>query len=236
MGAPAFTDLVRTFIKGASPWWQRGTTPMTKEWVIRDPVHGYIELSPQEVAVLDTRVVQRLRGIKQLANTHLVFPGATHTRFEHSLGTLAVASRMAARIPSLKGNAEAMANLRLAGLLHDLGHGPFSHVSEDIVARIVGSPKFNTVAIAVQAARLDEPLRSALGHRADAVLDLMDRGEKQSVTYDILDGPLDADKLDYLVRDSHYCGVPYGNPDTIRVLYTLREIRGRQPEETYLGT
>src|SRR5437773_8131892 len=113
------------------------STNAPKEWVIRDPVHGYIEPSQQEIDVIDQLAFQRLRGIKQLANTFLVFPGATHTRFEHSYGTMFVASQMVSRVDSLKGEKEKERQIRLAALLHDLGHGPFSHVSEDIVARTI---------------------------------------------------------------------------------------------------
>lgn len=208
---------------------------MTKEWLVRDPIHGYIEPTAQEIDLIDAPIFQRLRNIKQLANTYLVFPGATHTRFEHSLGTMFVASQMVSRIDSLKGEKEKERQIRLAALLHDLGHGPFSHVSEDIVARTIGEKNFGNIAIALDAFQLDGSIRDALGKDIDVVLDLLARGNRQATEYDVLDGPLDADKHDYLVRDSHYSGVPYGNPDTLRVLYTLREITRGNPPETYLG-
>ena len=208
---------------------------MTKEWLVRDPIHGYIEPTAQEIDLIDAPIFQRLRHIKQLANTYLVFPGATHTRFEHSLGTMFVASQMVSRIDSLKGEKEKERQIRLAALLHDLGHGPFSHVSEDIVARTIGVKNFGNISIALDAFELDGSVRNALGKDIDVVLDLLARGNRQATEYDVLDGPLDADKHDYLVRDSHYSGVPYGNPDTLRVLYTLREITRGTPPETYLG-
>jgi HD superfamily phosphohydrolase len=204
-----------------------------KERLIREPIHGYIQPTPQEIQVIDTPEFQRLRGIRQLANTSLVFPGATHTRFEHCLGVMEVASRMVDRLSSLRDDAEAKRRIRLAALLHDLGHGPFSHVSEDIVSRITGDGKFSNVSIAVDAVRTRPDLQSVLQSDAEDVASILTREEGQRLEYDIIDGQIDADKLDYLQRDSHYCGVPYGLPDILRVLYTIREIQ--HGEETYLG-
>ncbi|HHY38524.1 MAG TPA: HD domain-containing protein [Clostridia bacterium] len=94
---------------------------------VRDPIHGMIYYSDLEEAVINTPVVQRLRGIKQLALTEYAYPGAKHSRFEHSLGTMHIAGRLAKKV----GLSEEECNdVRLAALLHDLGHGPFSHVPE----------------------------------------------------------------------------------------------------------
>src|SRR5215216_4617520 len=97
---------------------------------IRDPIHGFIELTPRERAAADTPIVQRLRSISQLALTYLVYPGARHTRFEHSLGVCHVAGRLA---DELELPARDARTVRLAALLHDIGHGPFSHVSENVL-------------------------------------------------------------------------------------------------------
>ena len=206
-----------------------------KEWVVRDPIHGFVEPTQQEIDLIDTPVFQRLRGIKQLANTHLVFPGATHTRFEHSYGTMHMAWRMARRVPSLPASSDRMRILRLTGLLHDIGHGPFSHVSEDIVSRVLKQDKFDNVSIALDAITLNDGLRSNLGKDTDAVLDLLGNKERASIDHDIIDSDLDADKLDYLLRDSYYTGVPYGHPDTLRILYTLKEIPAHEGSEFSLG-
>ncbi len=101
---------------------------MSEERRIRDPIHGFVELSGKEIDVVDTPVFQRLRRLRQLALAYLVYPGALHTRFEHSLGVCQIARLIA---EALKLNADDRTLLRLAALLHDLGHGPFSHVSED---------------------------------------------------------------------------------------------------------
>jgi HD superfamily phosphohydrolase len=208
---------------------------LPKPWTIRDPVHGYIEPSEQEIRILDTQAMQRLRGIKQLANTHLVFPGATHTRFEHSYGTMHMAGAMAMRIKGLNDNQDRVRRIRLAALVHDIGHGPFSHVSEDIMSRVIKQDrKFDNVKIALDAIQLVDPIRTELGKDIDAVLDLLGNKEKANIDHDFIDSPIDADKLDYLNRDSYYCGVPYGHPDTLHILHT---IMGFHPghDESYLG-
>jgi HD superfamily phosphohydrolase len=97
---------------------------------IRDPIHGLIKYDEKEEKLINSSIFQRLRGIKQLALANLVYPGAHHTRFEHCIGTMHLAGRIAKQ---LKLSTERIKILRLAGLLHDIGHGPFSHVSEQIM-------------------------------------------------------------------------------------------------------
>src|SRR5262245_61985034 len=99
---------------------------------VRDPVHGMIQLTDHEWAAVDTACFQRLRGIRELARTDLVYPGATHTRFEHSIGVCHVATRIAGA-PNVRLGEDQTRIVGLAALLHDLGHGPFSHVSEDVI-------------------------------------------------------------------------------------------------------
>lgn len=206
--------------------------------LIRDPIHGDLELTGTEVRIVDSDVFQRLRRIKQLSNTHLVFPGATHTRFEHSVGTMHVAGRMAHRLDGLKDDPKRVSQIRLTALLHDLGHGPFSHTSEVIMEELTGK-EIGNVRIAGDAISLLDSLRNPLGGDYEAVADLLQKktqnGTKVGVDYDILDGPIDGDKLDYLIRDSYYCGVPYGHPDILRILHSLRRIQPPAKEESYLG-
>lgn len=103
---------------------------MSEAREIRDPVFNFIRLTGTEAEIVDTTVFQRLRNIRQLAFANLVYPGALHTRFEHSLGVCHIASLMA---ESLGVSGEDYDLLRLAALLHDIGHGPFSHISENIL-------------------------------------------------------------------------------------------------------
>lgn len=204
--------------------------------IVRDPIHGYVNLTEREVKIVDLPVFQRLRGIKQLANTHLVYPGAVHTRFEHSLGTLEMAYRITQRIRSLRNEAEKLRSIRYAALLHDVGHGPFSHVYEDIVSRVAKN-SFKHESVTLDILETDENLANILGTDLDLVLDLLKGDKKRFVEHCIISGPLDADKLDYLQRDSYHAGVAYGVFDSIRVLHTLKEIKGRflETEESYLG-
>lgn len=205
--------------------------------IVRDPIHGYVNLTEREVKIVDLPVFQRLRGIKQLANTHLVYPGAVHTRFEHSLGILEMAHKMTQRIRSLRNELEKLRSIRYAALLHDVGHGPFSHVYEDIVSRVAKNSNFKHESVTLDILGTDEDLANILGADRDLVLDLLRGDKKRFVEHCIISGPLDADKLDYLQRDSYHAGVAYGVFDSIRVLHTLKEIRGRflETEESYLG-
>ncbi|MCE5252156.1 HD domain-containing protein, partial [bacterium] len=99
------------------------------EYAIRDPIHGFIGISELERKIIDTEIFQRLRRIKQLALAYLVYPGALHTRFEHSLGVLNIAGKIAEKLfnEGVIKNQDNVQIIRLAALLHDLGHGPFSH-------------------------------------------------------------------------------------------------------------
>ncbi len=105
---------------------------MGKHHKVRDPVHNFVHLRDRELKLVDTPVFQRLRGIRQLAMANLVYPGALHTRFDHSLGVCHVSGLMAAELGIQEDDLELV---RLAALLHDIGHGPFSHVSENSLQR-----------------------------------------------------------------------------------------------------
>lgn len=201
----------------------------------RDPIHGFIDLTSQEAKIVDTPVFQRLRNIKQLAHTSLVFPSATHTRFEHSLGTLCVADKMVSRLRIDVDDEDTARCIRLAALLHDLGHGPFSHVSEEIVSRIIESTGFDNVSIALDAIESDRELRKNLGSDFERVSDILDQGEKEGFEYDIVNGPIDADKHDYLARDSYFTGVPYGIFDSLRVISSICGIKEPSHAKPSLG-
>jgi len=188
----------------------------------RDPVHGFIRLEGRECDVVDTPIFQRLRRIKQLALAHLVYPGAVHTRLEHTLGVVHVAGRLCQR---LQVEAEPTRIIRLAALLHDIGHGPFSHPSEEVLAALVtaegrteGSEthKIHEV-ITREIIRTDPDLRRLISERdREDIIKLLDKGWGPPLNKDIVSGPLDADKQDYLLRDSHHCGVRYGIYDISR--------------------
>jgi len=222
---------------------------------IRDPIYGFIEFNEWERDIINHPVFQRLRRIRQLGLTSMIYPGAMHTRFEHSLGVMHLATKMFDNIIKKDKNKRLLEDelgygeggferdkqlLRLAALLHDVGHAPFSHASEELFP---SNPKNNkyfkhedyTVAI------IKGPLREAIEKhpingnyriRADEVSDLIMGNPKilgKRVFWKvIISSQLDADRGDYLLRDSLHCGVKYGIYDVERLLVTLA--LGKDPE------
>lgn len=193
---------------------------MTIEWEfknIRDPIHGFVGVTERELKLLDTYPMQRLRRIKQLACADLVYPGAVHTRFEHSIGTLYVADKMAERITLADHEKEV---IRCASLLHDMGHGPFSHGFEAILS-IANQARVGHEDITVALMKEVPEISDTLGDLYDDVLKLFVDTQIDSASKMILSSEIDADKLDYLQRDSYHVGVTYGLFDFKRVLLTL---------------
>lgn len=217
---------------------------------IRDPVHGSIAITGAELPIVDSRVYQRLRGIKQLGFTDQAFPGATHTRYAHGIGAMDVATRMFdALFPESRGELSQACRarfrqvLRLAVLLHDVGHPPASHASEPSmpIRAALGLDRFTPDELLEQASHEDytrailvmselRPLVDAalapFGSVAEDVAHLVtgrypERGSvfvEQGIDYfpllsQIVSGELDADRMDYLQRDAFYAGVSYGKFD-----------------------
>jgi HD superfamily phosphohydrolase len=205
---------------------------------IRDPIHGFIELRVAERDAVDSEWFQRLREIRQLAMTHLVYPGAVHTRFEHSLGVCHLAGEIVRELSTRADiNAHDAQTVRAAALLHDIGHGPFSHVSEAVLdARQNLRGVHEAISIAI--IRTDPQLHAALGedicHRAADLVAHAGDFAVRTAFRDIVTGPSDADKLDYLLRDSYYAGVEYGNYDLKRLIDTVQVVNAGGVE-TYLG-
>jgi HD superfamily phosphohydrolase len=195
---------------------------------VRDPVHSFIRVEKKEADLVATPVMQRLRGIRQLAMASLVYPGALHTRFEHSLGVFHIACQMA----ELLGLDEHAARIiRYAALLHDIGHGPFSHVSENALEQYADRSTLDEdqkrekihELITARILLTDNRIRDILGRDDcnDIVALLGPSGWGEPVNRGIVSGPLDADKQDYLLRDSHFCGVQYGIFDIHQMLRSL---------------
>lgn len=183
---------------------------------VRDPLYGFIGLTTDEIKILDSPPLQRLRGIKQLAFAHLVYPSANHTRFEHSLGVLHIATRMAEQLGLSDGDVRI---LRYATLLHDTGHGPFSHVFESFLGRENnGNVTHETI---TQKIIQEDPIVSGILNKdIDAVVRIFE-DSNNSILRQILSSNLDADKIDYLRRDAFHIGVAYGLFDLERILHTL---------------
>jgi hypothetical protein len=191
---------------------------------IRDPIHGFIERTPTEENIINTAVFQRLRGIRQLAMASLVYPGALHTRFEHSIGVMHIAKKLAAN-RNFEIEEETKKLIGLAALLHDIGHGPFSHVSEAILKKYHSSKiKENKIHELITCNIIDQnyeisKLTSPIERRK--IIDLLSGTGGESIVRNIISGPLDADKQDYLLRDSYFCGVKYGIYDIDRLIGVL---------------
>lgn len=178
--------------------------------IIKDPVHGYVEVSADAVSLLDSPLIQRLRYVRQLGFAHQVYPGANHTRFEHSLGTMHLA-QIFCRLLGLDSDQERL--IAAAGLLHDIGHGPYSHASERLMAEFCGH-RHHQVEELIRGDALAGTLES-LGLDAREVCAVI---EGDHPLAGIIHGDLDVDRMDYLLRDAHYTGVPYGTVDAHRLM------------------
>jgi len=195
--------------------------------VVRDPLWDNIRLDPEALAVVDTPAVQRLRYVRQLGHAFLVYPGATHSRFEHALGAYHLARRVLAQLEDTGdarlGPAERV-GLKLAALLHDIGHYPFSHSLEE-----AGLPHHESLAerhlaqgeLAERLVGLGAPPAQLL-----ALIRGREGGAHRQPLAGLVSGSLDVDKLDYLSRDAWMCGVPYGVIDVDRLLMSLTVARG----------
>ena len=181
---------------------------------IKDSVHDHIEVEGVAAALLDTPPVQRLRRISQLGTVTYVYPSANHTRFEHSIGVAHLADRALDHLGIEGQQAE---RARAAALLHDIGHTPYSHNIEELVHRHTG--KYHDDVGDLLASGPVARVLSEHGLNPDAVADLV-AGEGQ--LGQIVSGELDVDRMDYLVRDAHHTGVPYGTIDTGRLVRALR--------------
>jgi len=177
---------------------------------IRDSVHGNLQLDEFEVRLADTPEIQRLRRIKQLGFTYLVYPGANHTRFEHSIGTMYLVSRLAR---NLKLDEDTHSLVRSCAILHDAGHGPFSHVSE---GGIDSSHEELTSKLIKES-----QLRDILSEKF-SVKEVLKVISGEGPLGQMLSGELDVDRMDYLLRDSYYTGVAYGVIDVERLIYNMK--------------
>ena len=187
-------------------------------------MYGFIDLSKIETELIDTDFFRRLQDIKQLSHAYLVYPSAIHTRFEHSLGALYVADRMCSQLNFPPTRKEIV---RIAMLLHDIGHGPYSHVFEKVLERVNKKP-INHEEISQWIIKEDSTIKEILGSRLKTVLELLEKDDHASywnneisLNSDVISSSIDADKLDYLRRDSYHIGVAYGSFDLARIIHTL---------------
>jgi len=225
---------------------------------IRCPIHGFITLNDWERTVISEPAFQRLRRIRQLAWTDYVYPGAMHTRFEHSLGVMHVASLLYDAIceksaeilkSDLSYNQDGLGRdrqlVRFAALLHDVGHAPFSHASEELFPKRPEGKRYkhedysvSIIKSELKSAIEDHPLNANYGFHAEDVSALIEGSAKakQPIFWrDLIDGQMDADRMDYLLRDGHHAGVEYGRFDLKRIVTTVRAISSRDGHSPQLG-
>lgn len=211
-----------------------------------DPVHGSVKVSGLQLELLDRHEMQRLRYVRQLDMGYLVFPGANHTRFEHCLGTFHLAGRMA---DALELTGTEKAEVVTAGLLHDISHAPLSHTLEELIVERTGKDHMSMAREIVMGRtqtfrERDADLFGGTCSIAEAIADAgLDPGRvcdiiehprsrspsagwrshfsPEDLLHQIIHGPIDADQMDYLLRDAHYTGVKWGAIDVERILDTI---------------
>jgi hypothetical protein len=211
--------------------------------ILRDPVHGLVAfegLAERVVeALLATAEVQRLRRVRQLGLTALVFPGAEHTRFAHALGAAHVMVRLQERIraaedelpPGQRMDAEAAADAIAAALLHDLGHGPFSHTFEEVLPHARKHESWTVEAIRSEATEVHHALERLSAGMSERVASLLSGRYRLGYLARAVSGTLDVDRCDYLLRDSRMTGVSYGLYDLDWLLRALGfgQVPGQDP-------
>jgi hypothetical protein len=191
---------------------------------IRDPVHGYIKITEAERDVIDTPFVQRLRRIHQLAGAYMVYPGAVHTRFDHVTGAMHVAGQIADALSLRIGiSPDAVQEIRLAALLHDVGHGPFSHTFEEVLADKTTTTHEDISQRIISETSVSDVLNShGFSPKKMSAFAIGKQSTKPPFMNEIIAGGLSADIMDYLLRDSYFTGVEYGKVDVQRVIDSLR--------------
>ena len=213
------------------------------EKVFRDPVHNLMRFDTDRdrliLTLIDTAEVQRLRNIRQMGVSDLIFPGATHTRFSHALGTTFLMKRVLERMELLRKDAqhakivqsldEHREILLAAGLLHDLGHFPYSHLMEEALQ--IDHEAWSIHLIQNPDSQVNQVLADANPQYPARVAKLLRRTFKPSYAVKLISSQLDVDRLDYLIRDSLNTGVGYGRFDLDWLLHSLRIVEAREDYE-----
>lgn len=200
---------------------------LVEEKVFKDPVHRYVHVRDQVIwDLIGTTEFQRLRRIRQLGTTYLVFHGAEHSRFNHSLGVYEVVRRIVDDI--FQGRPEWDENERLlvlcAALLHDLGHGPFSHAFESVFHT---DHEYYTRQILLGNTEVNTVLRRVSEDFPEQVAQVIEKKYPNEIVIGLISSQIDADRMDYLQRDAYYTGVSYGHFDMERILRVMRPRKGK---------
>jgi hypothetical protein len=191
---------------------------------IKDPVHGYVYITEQEKEVIDSYPVQRLRRLRQLAGSEYVYPGANHTRFEHSIGVMYLAGKVTEN-PNVSRliNENEAETVKIAALLHDVGHGPFSHVFEYLLDKELGKTHEDITQWIIRNSELKDTLRQN-GYSPEQVGKLATgklHRPKKAFLDQIISSAVDVDKQDFIVRDTYHTGAEYGFIDIFRLIHAL---------------
>jgi HD superfamily phosphohydrolase len=198
--------------------------PLRYSKQIYDNVHGYINITEHEMRLIDTPIFQRLREVKQLGPTYLVFPGATHTRFSHSIGTMFMMDLFAKNtLRDVEVDDDTLQKLRIAALLHDVGHYPFSHTLEEVITHSMHGKshvEFGTMLIR-------KLLSEELGTFTYDEINCLIEGDRSNPLSMLLSSAIDADKSDYMLRDSYNTGVPYGQVNISSLLRIMHFEKNR---------
>ena len=194
---------------------------------IIDPIHDFVRVYDNELKIIDTPIFQRLRRIRQLSGAHLIYPGAQHTRFEHSLGVMHIAS-MAGQVLAEKGvvSSDDIQILRLASLLHDIGHGPFSHLFEEIFEekrKISHEDLGRDIILKTEIG----DIISKNGFDKKLITKLAFGDSKFQFMNEIISGALSADIMDYLLRDGYFTGAEHAKIDHHRLTYSLNVYKNK---------
>lgn len=208
---------------------------LSERKVIRDPIHGYINIEYRVVwEAIDSKEFQRLRRIRQLGGDFQVYPSAEHSRFTHSLGVYEIVRRMVSEITTLQAEVSEYDKIAvmLAALLHDIGHGPFSHAFEQVTKH---NHEDYTAKIILGDTEINNVLSKVSKRLAADVVSIIQHNHKNDILNQIVSAQLDADRMDYLLRDSYFSATSYGQFDLERILRTLR-VRENTDGKKYLVT
>lgn len=194
---------------------------------IKDPVHGYVYINEFERELIDSLPFQRLHRLRQLAGAEFVYPGANHTRFEHSIGVMYLAGCLTENSGLSKyiSNEEAQM-IRVAALLHDVGHGPFSHVFEHLLEKFLAKTHEDLTEWVIKKSELADIITKN-GYEPNEIARLaIGRLHKPRKAFldQIISSAVDVDKLDFIVRDTHHTGAKYGSVDIFRLIHSLEVI------------
>jgi HD superfamily phosphohydrolase len=198
--------------------------PKTYWGEIKDPVHGYVYITEAEKTIIDSYSMQRLRRLRQLAGSEYVYPGGNHTRFEHCVGVMYLAGKVVEN-PNISqaGDDEEVEATRIAGLLHDVGHGPFSHVFEQLLIKDLDKTHEDITSWIIEKDELNEKLKK-IGFKPEEVGKLAVgklRKPCKAFLDQIISSAVDVDKQDFIVRDTFHTGAAYGFIDVFRLIHAL---------------